>query len=625
MLRCRRADKAGDTVSGRGHKDYIRSTMAAGAGQWLEQVVAAERRGELLSAVDLAERGLEGHPSDAALQYRAVLALARAGSTGEAARRYDEYGLSSLDDEDAQALGARIAKDVALAATGEEQRRLALRSAELYGAVFDRTGGYYPAVNAATLRLVACDRRTSRSLARRVLELLANGSGDRYYAAATEAEARLLLDDEPGAREALARAAELHGGDYAAVATTRRQLRLVCEHTGIDPELLATLAGPPVVHYCGHRLACDGNGPLTPGAVAAATAAIRDELDRHPAAYAYGSLSSGADILWAEALVASGAELHVVLPFARQEFVRASVADAGPNWVKRFERCLAAAQEVIYATDDAFLGDDVLYRYGSELAMGLALLRGRYLDSDVRQLALWDGAPARGAAGTAIDVAIWGRSGQPTTVVSPEEAADVPPPHEPTRCRGRRVVRALLFADVQGFSTLTDEQLPRFAEHVLGAFANVFVRHAGTVCFRNTWGDGLYVVLQNVVAAAACALELQHELAALELETHALPDRLGLRIGAHVGPVFPLRDPVLGIDAFMGSHVSRTARIEPVTPIGAVYVTEPFAAAIELVGAPYSCDYVGHMPAAKDFGRLRMYRLRPAARGGQDSSSKRHR
>jgi len=24
----------------------------------------------------------------------------------------------------------------------------------------------------------------------------------------------------------------------------------------------------------------------------------------------------------------------------------------------------------------------------------------------------------------------------------------------------------------------------------------------------------------------------------------------------------------------------------------------------------YACDYVGHLPAAKDYGRLRMYRLR---------------
>lgn len=60
---------------------------------------------------------------------------------------------------------------------------------------------------------------------------------------------------------------------------------------------------------------------------------------------------------------------------------------------------------------------------------------------------------------------------------------------------------------------------------------------------------------------------------------------------------------------FMGSHVSRTARIEPVTPPGSVFVTEPFAAALVLEDSPFLCDYVGHVPAAKDFGRIRMYRL----------------
>jgi class 3 adenylate cyclase len=74
--------------------------------------------------------------------------------------------------------------------------------------------------------------------------------------------------------------------------------------------------------------------------------------------------------------------------------------------------------------------------------------------------------------------------------------------------------------------------------------------------------------------------------------------------------VFPIYDPVMTGGAFMGSHVSRTARIEPVTPPGEVYVTEAFAAALALAGSDYGCDYVGHMPAAKDYGRLRMYRLR---------------
>jgi class 3 adenylate cyclase len=60
----------------------------------------------------------------------------------------------------------------------------------------------------------------------------------------------------------------------------------------------------------------------------------------------------------------------------------------------------------------------------------------------------------------------------------------------------------------------------------------------------------------------------------------------------------------------MGSHVSRTARIEPITPPGTVYVTEHFAASLELQpDQALVCDYVGHMPAAKDYGRLRMYRL----------------
>ena len=43
------------------------------------------------------------------------------------------------------ALRARIAKDVALAASGPERRREAARAAALYGAIFARTGGYYPA------------------------------------------------------------------------------------------------------------------------------------------------------------------------------------------------------------------------------------------------------------------------------------------------------------------------------------------------------------------------------------------------------------------------------------------------------------------------------------------------
>ena len=74
--------------------------------------------------------------------------------------------------------------------------------------------------------------------------------------------------------------------------------------------------------------------------------------------------------------------------------MRLSVRWSGEGWIERFERCLQAAESVRYATHDAFLGEDVLFRYGSELAMGLALLHARYLDAEVRQtrgLGWWAG------------------------------------------------------------------------------------------------------------------------------------------------------------------------------------------------------------------------------------------
>jgi hypothetical protein len=595
------------------------------ADAWLQAVRDAERRGELLAAFDLAERGLEEYPGDVALRFRAVLSLARTGSTGQAARRFIELDLSSVDTEDVAALEARIQKDEALAAVGAERRRLAARAATAYRVIRDRTHGYFPAINAATLTLVAGDATAARALARDALGLVA-AAGDRsYFAVATEAEAHLLLGDDNGARGALERAAALHEGDFGAVSTTRRQLRMICAVLGTDEEILSALAGPAVAHYCGHRMAGpEEDGRLRSDQEDDVASRIADAVEGRPTGYAYGSLASGGDILWAEALLASGCELHVVLPFALEEFVSTSVAPAGGDWVERFERCLGAAETVDYATVDAYLDDDVLYGYCAELAMGLALVRARHLDSDVHQLALWDGETASGVAGTAADVVRWRSTGHDVVVVAPtaqtsaDVAADpgagrtrVPSPPRDKRQYPRRVIRAMLIGDISGFSKLTDEQLPTFAEVVLGAFARVLGDHNTDVEYRNTWGDALYAVLSSAPAAARCALDLQDAMGALDLESVALPPRLAFRLSGHIGPVFPIRDPVLEADAFMGSHVSRTARIEPVTPPGAVYVTEAFAAALELSGASdVGCDYVGHMPAAKDYGRLRMYRVR---------------
>ena len=105
---------------------------------------------------------------------------------------------------------------------------------------------------------MAGDVPGARALARDALSLVGASGETGYFAAATEAEAQLLLGDLGAARRALARAGGLHDGDYGALSTTRRQLRLICALGGVDPGILSPLAGPAVAHFCGHRIAAAG-------------------------------------------------------------------------------------------------------------------------------------------------------------------------------------------------------------------------------------------------------------------------------------------------------------------------------------------------------------------------------
>jgi class 3 adenylate cyclase len=586
---------------------------------WLKEVKTLERRGELLSAYDVASHGLAEHPNNPWLKHRAVLALARAGATETARRQYAHLGLEKYDDEDIAALDARLDKDTALLAQGPERTSLAEQAADKYEKIYRRTHGYYPAINAATLKLLAWKIPQANALAREVLGILAGKIGstdeDTYYRAATEAEAHLILRDEERAAEALGRALQTKGVDLAARAVTRRQLRLVGELTGADLSLLNLFETPRVIHFCGHIISPPGKGGRFPAEREKEVAQqIADYLEHGNVGFGYGSLASGADILFAEALLDRHAELHVVLPFNADEFLETSVRPAAGNWERRFRHCLGQANAISFATQDSYLGDDRLFSYCSSFAMGLAILRARYLDGDVAQVAVWDGEEPQGEVGTAADVTAWQRLGLPQTIlpvpglVAGLRSSPTPPPDS-----GRKL-RAMLFGDVKGFSKLTDRQLPTFVHDVLGAMADALRPYEESICFRNTWGDGIFLVLDDVRSAASCALDLQAAIASLGLTQLGMPSTLALRLGGHYGPVYEDTDPIVGATNYFGAHVSRAARIEPITPEGSVYVTEPFAAILALDARPkFACDYVGSVPAAKGYGVLPMYLLRRKA------------
>ncbi len=340
---------------------------------------------------------------------------------------------------------------------------------------------------------------------------------------------------------------------------------------------------------------------------------------RRNVGFFYGSLASGADILFVEAGLTANRDAHVVLPFKREDFVRVSVADSGDGWVDRFDRCLNHEKvKTSYVTEDAFQNQNLIFSHAAQRAMGLAVLQARHLDADLRQIAVWNGEDTGGDAGTAADVRFWRELGQPTDVIGPPSGmrpeADVPPAPETSQNTVYRLreLKALVFADVKGFSKLDDAMFPDFVEVVLDPISGVMDRQGDSLEFRNIWGDGLFSVFSDVERAACCALEMQSALSVIDYAHHNLPSGLALRIGCHFGPVFVMEDPITNRLGYFGGHVNKAARIEPVTPPGEVYVSEAFAAHLALVCDELDCEYVGDVASAKGYGSFRMYLLREA-------------
>jgi hypothetical protein len=72
--------------------------------------------------------------------------------------------------------------------------------------------------------------------------------------------------------------------------------------------------------------------------------------------------------------------------------------------------------------------------------------------------------------------------------------------------------------------------------------------------------------------------------------------------------VFGLEDPVTGQKTFTGSHVSRCARIEPITPPGQVYASQGFAAlAAGQKVSEFICQFVKQAEWAKSYGTFPTY------------------
>jgi class 3 adenylate cyclase len=573
------------------------------------------------------------HPGNPDLLYLEALALSRGGSVARtqlavaALLRRGDLQLPLCVE--ALSLAGRTWKDLyERARDPAAQPDLARRSAEQYEQAFQLTEDPFPGVNAATMARLAGDVERSRRLAERARDRARQQPGHAadYWLQASLGEAHLLLAEPAAAAEHYRRAVTLAGKDYGSIARMRQQLLLLRPVLPDVEALLGLFCPGAVVAFAGHRIdppedVADGRVRFPPSAALEQTvrAAIGEELQRLNAVVGYCAPSCGADLLFAEILLERGGELHVVLPFDREDFFRTRVhynQDAMGHWALRCQRVLERAT-VHSAIQEEFLDDHSLFDFADVFLQGLALFRARQLGAEAQALLVLDRTD-RQDSGTARFQDHWHTASRSRprvldlAALREQAGISLPPPPAtaPRPWPRKREVRAMLFADVKNFSKLPDRKAPEFFLAFLRQVRRVIEHAAVPPLFCNTWGDGIFIVTPDVRSCADIALRLLDELDQLNWEELGLPRDTGVRLGLHTGPVFKGADPVIGRENFFGSHVSRAARIEPVTVPGCAFASEQFAACLT-VEAPteFASEYLGVHELAKGYDRCPLYRV----------------
>lgn len=598
----------------------------SGLGDDPETCVAIAQRalslGEPLLAYDACRFALQNQPEHRRLRQIQALALARCGATEQARDVLEHIYREGARDEETLGILARIYKDRSLETPHSADAKVALhKSLELYSEAYKIAGGYWSGINAATVALASGHAQMAAELADRVriqcLSALKESSPD-VWTLATLGESALVRGDMEEAQTWYARALAA-GAGFGDCASMRRNARLVLTSTGKNLSWLdRVLPGPAIAVFSGHMPdSGDRTKPRFPEALSAQVgSAIKARLESANIQIGYASAASGGDILFHESMLELGRETHVVLPEPPERFARASVVEGRSAWFDRFRKVLDRATSVVVHSNSA--SGDIGYTYNNWMILGLARLRAKQVEGHLRAFALWDGQAGL-PGGTSAAVQDWqafGESMEWLVPIAAPTAAWQQMPASSVRgsldhSLGSQRIVSMLFADAVGFSKLPDESIPAFVEHFLGTVARALDRQNEPALTRNTWGDGLYFSFSTPRGAGLFALDLCHTIQSTDWNAYGLPSTLSLRVALHCGPAHEVTDPVIRQRNFTGAHVSRAARIEPITPPGSVYSSQSFAALCECQGVKeFTCEYVGRMPLAKKYGEYPMFSVR---------------
>ena len=300
-------------------------------------------------ALELAREGQEFLGDDVAFQYLLALAARRGGNPRYAERLLQPLIKKATDPQSTLPIKLRV--DVVglygsvLKIQSRSSAKLLVESAQAYeqaaqlpGAAEMSDCGTFPLINAATVWRLAGNISRSRELAHDVINRSARideANRDPLWFPATLGEANLLIDEHGIATEYYMQAvnaatANNRLGELASVRMNLEMLRAA--GVTANPEFIDQHLGSVVV-FSGHMIDSPERVkdrlpirfPNSPKLIDAVSTAIAKKLDEINAKFGFCSLACGGDLLFAKAMLARNAELHIVLPFAQHDFLRTSV------------------------------------------------------------------------------------------------------------------------------------------------------------------------------------------------------------------------------------------------------------------------------------------------------------
>lgn len=356
---------------------------------------------DYIQVYESASEALKRTPEDLNLQHKVVLSLARAGALEFAISEYRRFGLTEVQGhEDVMALNGRLSKDLYLQSSGDVALSHAKEAAHKYDVAFQYTRGYYSGINSATMSMIA--GLPVAAIAQRVLaiesilpESKKLDPTEHYFIEATRAECHLLRDDLPAAKKSLQAAIDFDPLNYAAHATTLKQFKMILGKRGAASDWLSHFSPPRPMHFAGHI-------KIDPSEASQEKLRVQvaDALQKNDIGFGYGALAAGCDIVIAEALLAEGGELNVVLPCAEEVFLEESVRPFGETWVKRYYDCVAQSKSIKVLGSGTSAPNPMINRLAGQIAMGQTKLWAASLCVDPVQLLVLNAAKEKSLTAT---------------------------------------------------------------------------------------------------------------------------------------------------------------------------------------------------------------------------------